>query len=675
MPEFAKSGKGQPCPVCDRTKDSDCRIREFGNIVLCHSYQEGKADEVVNGYRFLRTSSNGAGWGVWVWDAPKPLKPAKPAPKTRQEFVYSDRQGNPLVRVTRIEGENGKKEFYQSTWTGQAWISKLTDEARAAIPVYRYPEVREAIANGQPVFWVEGEGIANKLWEMGLAATTTLGGSKGFDKYGNYSQDLKGANLVICPDRDQLGMEYALQVEQAYPRAKWCYAFPKSPLWANIPQDGGLDMGDWIAEGATADAILAAVEPKRGAKPEQKPESPDFNQILNEVDLLEAAIANEAELEWELTNYAYENSLHQRGFTAAKLLRLARQRRDGGKELKVYSAKQIIERTTAPKMLVNALIPAGSSLLVGADGGLGKTTLFYNLARHISTGEPWSGYQVQKGKVLIVQADEPQSDIARKLRIGRYRELPNDDVDFIVDEWRFSQYRQLERLILDVGYVFVVIDSWTSTHAGMGIDLSKSYAGDNIYPLRDLANKTGCAIAIIHHLNKGGTMRDSSTLEGNVSEVWKITKGNPQDGFRPGERLLEVTKSRADLVGKYKLIQCPADYSWLHGGPIECPDSPEDAGLMLRIQNFLDSNPGYGYSALHVRDEFNVSFEKAEMELKRLERLGAIRGEWTIWNRPDGTQTGYWSYASLASDSEAIARQPVGAGVGGYSNPYYGDEF
>uniref|UniRef100_UPI00095D0D27 DUF3987 domain-containing protein n=1 Tax=Scytonema sp. HK-05 TaxID=1137095 RepID=UPI00095D0D27 len=109
-------------------------------------------------------------------------------------------------------------------------------------------------------FFVEGEGIADQLWALGLAATTTIGGSGKYRSYGSYKADLEGADLVLCPDRDEVGLKYMQDVATDFPAAKWLLAPPSDFIWEHLPKSGGADVGDWIAEGATVADILARIE-------------------------------------------------------------------------------------------------------------------------------------------------------------------------------------------------------------------------------------------------------------------------------------------------------------------------------------------------------------------------------------------------------------------------------
>jgi len=267
--KYTPSSKRNPCPVCQREKDGDCRVGEFGNLALCHTFQDGRADETRNGYRFIRVSDKGAGWGVWGWGEKKGKKGYRPSVEPQTVYQYPDRDGNPLIRVTRQKGK--QPEFYQSYFVEGAWLtaSKVADtvkaEMRGRVPLYRYAEVRAAIERDEAIVFVEGEVCADALWKIGVPATTSIGGSKSYSTWGNYSADLAGARLVVgMPDRDQVGMKYLEAVMKDQPIQHWIKAFPKSPLWGiTLPEDGGLDVADWIGEGATKGDVLALIRDLR----------------------------------------------------------------------------------------------------------------------------------------------------------------------------------------------------------------------------------------------------------------------------------------------------------------------------------------------------------------------------------------------------------------------------
>ena len=252
---FVYSGKQSPCFICGRTKDEDCRWND--NLKLCHTYVD--QDAQVEGYMYRGATRDGL-WGQYFKnsDQQKSIRA-----KGSKEYFYPDRDGNRLVKVVRVDKGDGSKSFYQHHWDGNSWAVGLTDEVKNQVPIYKYKEVREAIALGRPIYVVEGEGCADDLWRLDIPATTTLGGSKKYRSYGGYSQDLADAQLILCPDRDQLGIEHMEDIQQDFPDAQWSYVFPNSSLWERLPKNQGLDISDWIADGATVEDILTAVGEKR----------------------------------------------------------------------------------------------------------------------------------------------------------------------------------------------------------------------------------------------------------------------------------------------------------------------------------------------------------------------------------------------------------------------------
>jgi putative DNA primase/helicase len=168
-------------------------------------------------------------------------------PAQTRYWEYPARDGSPLVRVRRIDnGKNYKKDIKQQHWDKDTndWVMGLGDVERASIPIYRYADVQKAIANGDYIFIVDGEQCADALWVLGLVATTCIGGA------GKWritdTSDLQGAKVVVCPDRDEPGVEDAAKISQHFPEAHWLYCYPDSWAWDNLPKSQGLDVKDWI---------------------------------------------------------------------------------------------------------------------------------------------------------------------------------------------------------------------------------------------------------------------------------------------------------------------------------------------------------------------------------------------------------------------------------------------
>jgi hypothetical protein len=238
---FVSSSKSHPCPVCGRTKDRDCRTSHDRKMVLCHQNFDHTKTQQPDLWHFDGTSSDNR-CGVYVFKE-KTTKDIRP--KQTRSWEYPDRNGSRLVRVVRVDDGEGNKKIWQEHWDGSKWQKGIGDVARASIPVYRYAEIKKAIANNETIYLVEGEPCADLLWKLGMAATTNIGGGGKFTL--TDSLDLQGAKvIVIVPDRDKKGIEHAEKLAEHFRDAMWLYPFPESKAWENLPEKGGLDIFDWI---------------------------------------------------------------------------------------------------------------------------------------------------------------------------------------------------------------------------------------------------------------------------------------------------------------------------------------------------------------------------------------------------------------------------------------------
>jgi len=187
----------------------------------------------------------------------KPEKFVKSArPKSQKDYFYPDRDGSQLIKVSRIDDGSGKKKFWQKHWDGSNWIAGNPDKIKKLIPIYRQAEVQKAIERGESIFICEGESTADALWALEIAATTTIGGCGGYANYGNYSEDLKGARLVIAPDRDANGIKYISNFERDFSnQIEGYYLAGTQDLWKK--PEGGMDIGDDIIDhGYTKEQLL-----------------------------------------------------------------------------------------------------------------------------------------------------------------------------------------------------------------------------------------------------------------------------------------------------------------------------------------------------------------------------------------------------------------------------------
>lgn len=114
-------------------------------------------------------------------------------------YNYLNRDGEVLFAKIRYE----PKGFAIQHPTADGWENGLNGAER---PLYRLPEILAAAH--QVIYLVEGEKDADRLWEMGVPATTNFDGA-GKKWRAEYSQWLAGMDVVVVADRDEPGEEHA----------------------------------------------------------------------------------------------------------------------------------------------------------------------------------------------------------------------------------------------------------------------------------------------------------------------------------------------------------------------------------------------------------------------------------------------------------------------------------
>jgi len=168
--------------------------------------------------------------------------------------------------VRREDDGQGNKKIRQFRYENGKWIPGLNDQVTKRVRLYRIAEARAlSEKTGHPIFLVEGESCVERLLELGIPATTSIGGAGKWSGYGglNYRQDLQGCRIILSPDADRPGLAHMLEIERSLRQhgieiAGWLLAPPNAP-WENIPESGGLDVVDWLESGATAEEVLAAI--------------------------------------------------------------------------------------------------------------------------------------------------------------------------------------------------------------------------------------------------------------------------------------------------------------------------------------------------------------------------------------------------------------------------------
>jgi putative DNA primase/helicase len=155
-------------------------------------------------------------------------------------YDYTDEAGKLLYQVVRTE----PKGFFQRRPDGYGgWINEKGERQ----VLYRLREVTEAPI----VFVVEGEKDAETLRNHGFMATTNAGGAKA-PWLNQYTEALRGREVILIPDRDLAGRERVSRIARAL--------FGKVERLVILELEGAKDITEWFERGHSECELIAQVE-------------------------------------------------------------------------------------------------------------------------------------------------------------------------------------------------------------------------------------------------------------------------------------------------------------------------------------------------------------------------------------------------------------------------------
>jgi AAA domain len=187
---------------------------------------------------------------------------------------------------------------------------------------------------------------------------------------------------------------------------------------------------------------------------------------------------------------------------------------------------------TRSNWLVKGVIRQKAVGVVFGDPGSGKSTIAVDVACHVATGRPWRGLRTKHGPVMIVAAEDADGCNAMLCAWELHHDLSEPaPVDVIAGRIDFGQdidriVQEIERAEKRHGWpvVLAVIDTIAACwHGGEDND----GLGAFIDHCRDIAERTGAAIMMVHHPGHGdkGRERGGSVLRGGVDFSIRAERG------------------------------------------------------------------------------------------------------------------------------------------------------
>ncbi len=257
------------------------------------------------------------------------------------EYPYHDQSGAIAFVVERIEYQNPDGSFViKDGKRKKTFRQKRPDPDRSGdwiwnvegVPVlpYRLPELIEAIANDQRILIVEGEAKADLLSSWNIAATTNACGSGKWKP--EHSEYLCGADVVLCPDHDDVGWQHINQVGASL------VGIARSVRVLVLPHAKARDdIVDWARNGGTREELDVLLDQATDWQPPASTDSTDHEDEKAEAkareDELLAALAKTEGLDYERQRKAAAKEL---GVSASAIDREVTARREDAQVAPLY---------------------------------------------------------------------------------------------------------------------------------------------------------------------------------------------------------------------------------------------------------------------------------------------------------------------------------------------------
>ena len=375
------------------------------------------------------------------------------------KWDYLDKDGSLLVCVYRYDPPGQKKQFRPLDVKTRKWQAPVENR-----PLYNLPGIMSA----SDVVFVEGEKTAQALIDIGITATTSMHGSNGPVNKTDWSP-LSGKRVVIWPDKDKAGWNYAEAVAMA---ARTAGANVISILTPPEVKPNKWDAADAVAEGMDVHNFLASAKQQ---EPPQKKRRIRFK-------------------DWTFDRYSGPPP----------------------------------ER----KWLVEGVLPLGVPGMVAAIGGAGKSMLLMDLAAKVAlteTGTPMpfealGGALIPiAGTAVMLTAEDDQEEVHRRtdqLVLGTpdpnrliIIPLPNAggamplvgmgrDGPILTDE-----FYDIRAELLDTPNLRLLVIDPLQNFSGGDVNSDPAAGAMFFAGMGRLAAETGATVLVTHHFRKGNSSK------------------------------------------------------------------------------------------------------------------------------------------------------------------------
>lgn len=189
----------------------------------------------------------------------------------------------------------------------------------------------------------------------------------------------------------------------------------------------------------------------------------------------------------------------------------------------------------APEWWIDGVLPKDAIVVVGGDGGVGKSATLVELTARLSTGTPFLGrFAARKATVLYCVGEGMSGYGPRFEAVGNAHGLDPNQVRLVATGVNLTSDRSIEqvRRVVQESKVDVVVFDTLSSLSTLVSENDAAEVGRLIGNAKKVREANpGCTVIIVHHTNKAsGGLRGSSVIRDNADVVWML-RGDPDAFF------------------------------------------------------------------------------------------------------------------------------------------------
>ena len=450
-----------------------------------------------------------------LMERPDPLANIKPIPRNilEQEWQYQDEDRQTVFVKQRFKiGETGKTyRLYKVDADGRRH-SSLAD---ARIVPYNLPQLLDAKTAGRNIFLVEGEKAADAITSIGMIATTAHTGAGSWPEA--ITEYFAGAQVIILPDNDTPGWQYAHKAAQAI------LPIAKSVKVVDLGLQGqGDDAYEFIEAGAGREKLVCLVKAAQILTSVDQVTMPErLNPITNSVPDATPSpqdIAKEFESEPPAPPIPAKPT----------------------KQINIEHWDSIQDEPV--RWMIDKVLPVGSfSALFGPPGSF-KSFIALDIAEAIATGRTWMGNEVTEPGAVLYLCGEGFGGVGARIKAIKQHHGTEDGAPIYVIRHQLNLRSSVE----DFNALMIAVENLVTE---LGIDfkliiidtLARAFGGGNENDSSDMGSFISscgriqqivqdCALMILHHSGKDAAkgLRGHSSLLGAVDTELELLRFDEQ---------------------------------------------------------------------------------------------------------------------------------------------------